>query len=57
MLEVNSWSEAYGFANKRHLVPAIAEIYSDLNGRDIMHPIMHKPPWGYVSYGKKAEIL
>ena len=38
--------------------PSLFQVYSDMMGRKFAHPVMHKPPWNYVTLGTRtsAEI-
>lgn len=49
--EVNSWTASNGLLHKSYLVPLTADTYKSLNGRHFQHPVMHKPPWNYVTLG------
>ena len=53
----NDWQRGLGFAHEDFLWPAIEMVYSNLNQRSFKHPVMHKPPWNYVTLGmRKIEI-
>ncbi|TRY78618.1 hypothetical protein TCAL_12145, partial [Tigriopus californicus] len=47
--QVNSWTESNGLLYKSYLVPLAVNTYSSLAGRHFQHPVMHKPPWNYVT--------
>ncbi len=37
---------------KSNLFPPVDLVYSDLGGRVFKHPVIHKPPWNFVTYGE-----
>lgn len=50
--QVNRWlPQEDGFKNRDRLYPDVDEVYSDMMGREFAHPVMHKPPWNYVTRG------
>jgi glutamate receptor, ionotropic, invertebrate len=57
MKVVNKWTPNSGFKEARFLLPPVESVYSDMEGRVMMHPVMHKPPWNYVTYDAKGSFV
>ena len=53
---VNEWSRKGRFI-LNPLFPPIRKVYSDLKRRILAHPVMHKPPWNFVTYDRNGEML
>ncbi|KAJ1529788.1 hypothetical protein ONE63_006534 [Megalurothrips usitatus] len=50
---VNWWSA--GAALFRHpVLPPASRVYTDLRGRTLNVPVLHKPPWNFVTYTNKT---
>lgn len=59
--KANSWSyrnrhsPSGGFLHPGRLFSDPFEVYGDMKGRKFQHPIIHKPPWNYVTYDGEDE--
>ncbi|XP_040563992.1 ionotropic receptor 40a [Lepeophtheirus salmonis] len=54
---VNYWKEGTGFFQNHYLIPPKNKIYSNFYGRSFKHPVIHKPPWNYVTYDINGKFL
>ena len=55
LIKVNEWYRSE-FMHPTKLFPPISEVYRDMKGRLFHHPVMHKSPWNYVTYGTDNQI-
>ncbi|BES89951.1 Ligand-gated ion channel [Nesidiocoris tenuis] len=50
---VNWWTRQRGFFRKP-LFPQSSDVFRDLRGRTFVIPVLHKPPWYFVSYSNDS---
>ncbi len=52
--KVNEWKKKQKRFLHFQLFPPISKVYSNLMGRKFYNPVLHKPPWNYLTYDKSG---
>ncbi|XP_046660922.1 LOW QUALITY PROTEIN: ionotropic receptor 40a-like [Homalodisca vitripennis] len=54
---VNWWSARTGGLYRHPLLPPADKVYKDFNGRTFYIPVLHKPPWHFVTYNNDSIVV